>query len=106
MPKPKITKKGVLILEFSAIITAITLAGFLGFSYVNEQQKLASSGSSKTASSLSSNQADHINGAEISSVRTTTELAAAQADLDAVQQIIDQTDNQDALLRDLDSIAN
>lgn len=97
-------KRSVLIIEAVGVIATIAIALFLGFSYVNHQQKLALSSPQKDTKN---SQVSPITANDIAPVTAPSDLLVTTQQLNTLEaELNQQTANITTLDSDLQSIAD
>ncbi len=92
------TKRGsVTIFEFAAIIAVVLVVGFLGFTFVNRQQQLASiHGSEPTVKPVQST--------DIKPIATPADIIASASQLDTMDQELNESGDISSLDADLSAL--
>ncbi len=99
-------RRAVTIFEFGAIVSVLSLAAFLGFTYVNGQQKLASTQDTVKDSGKISTKKTAITPQDIKPIENKADLGTASAQLDAMQNELTSSESIHGLTENLDSIIN
>ena len=99
-------KKSFTIVEIAAITSMVTLTGFLGFTYVNKQQKLASSNNTPSGTINRGTESNFVTESDIKPINSSDDLALAHAQLDSMASELDNAKNSITLTQDLSSITN
>lgn len=99
--------KSVVISEVAIVAVMALIVGFLGFTYVNNQQKLANNGpSSSNTTPAKQSPAKPITAQDVAPIATAKDLPKATDDLDRVQEEWNTTEGDEAtLVNDLNAIA-
>ena len=100
----KSKKKSFTIVEIAAIVSTVTLTGFLGFTYVNSQQKLALKDKGTTKVQPRVPEQTQITADDIQPIDSSADLDAAYSQLDAMEAELSSAADTATLTEDLNTI--
>ena len=100
----KSKKKSFTIVEIAAIVSTVTLTGFLGFTYVNSQQKLALNDKGTTKVPPRVPEQTQITADDIQPIDSSADLDAAYSQLDAMEAELSSAADTATLTEDLNTI--
>ncbi len=100
----KSKKKSFTIVEIAAIVSTVTLTGFLGFTYVNSQQKLALTDKGATKVQPQAPEQTQITADDIKPIDSSADLNVAYSQLDAMEAELSSAADTATLTEDLNTI--